>query len=167
LIITSDHSQRWSVARLPLIMRFPYGQHRGSLGGNTENLDIAPTILDYLGLPRPGWMSGQSLLSEREVVHPVFIAQIGDADKDPETGEISYPEPVEPFYQFGRMTVVLCDTWYTVNLKTLTMTSAKVRAYSGTCSIDHSPLSALNLIRNHLESYGFDAFSLYRVTLPR
>jgi len=167
LIITSDHSQRWSVARLPLIIRFPYGQHRGSLGGNTENLDIAPTILDYLGLPRPGWMAGHSLLSEREMVRPIFIAQIGNADKDPETGEISYPEPVEPFYQFGRMTVVLCDTWYTVNLKTLTMTSAKVRAYSGTCSIDHSPLSALNLIRNHLESYGFDAFSLYRVTLPR
>ncbi len=167
LIIASDHSQRWSVARLPLIIRFPYGQHRGSLGGNTENLDIAPTILDYLGLPRPDWMAGHSLLTERDGDRPVFIAQIGDADKDPETGQISYPELVEPFYQFGRMTVVLCDTWYTVNLKTLKMTSAKVRAYSGTCSIEHSPLSALNLIRSHLESYGFDAFSLHRVTLPK
>jgi arylsulfatase A-like enzyme len=167
LIITSDHSQRWSVARLPLIIRFPYGQYRGSLGGNTENLDIAPTILDYLGLPRPDWMAGHSLLSERNGHRPVFIAQIGDADKDPKTGEISYPELVEPFYQFGRMTVVLCDTWYTVNLKTLTMTRGKVRAYSGICSIEHSPLSALNLIRTHLEINGFDAFSLYRVTLPK
>jgi arylsulfatase A-like enzyme len=167
LIIGSDHSQRWSVARLPLIMRFPYGQYRGSLGGNTENLDIAPTILDYLDLPEPDWMSGQSLLSERDADRPVFIAQIGDADKDPETGKVSYPEPSEPFYQFGRMTVVLCDTWYAVNLKTLKMTSAKVPSYSGTCSIDHSPLSALNLIRNHLEKYGFDGFSLYRVTLPK
>jgi len=167
IIITSDHSQRWTVSRLPLIMRFPYGQHRGSLGGNTENLSIAPTILDYLELPAPDWMAGQSLLGERDLDRPIFIAQIGNADKDPETGKISYPEPVEPFYQFGRMTVVLCDTWYAVNLKTLTMTSGKVRAYSGTCSMEHSPLSALNLIRSHLESYGFDAFSLYRVTLPK
>jgi choline-sulfatase len=167
LIITSDHSQRWTVSRLPLIMRFPYGQHRGILGGNTENLDIAPTILDYLELPQPDWMAGQSLLGEREATRPIFIAQIGAADKDPETGKISYPEPVEPFYQFGRMTVVLCDTWYAVNLKTLTMTSGKVRAYSGTCSMEHSPLSALNLIRTHLEFYGFDAFSLYQVTLPK
>lgn len=167
LIITSDHSQRWSVSRLPLIIRFPYGQHRGDLGGNTENLDIAPTILDYLDLPEPEWMAGQSLLSERDANRPVFIAQIGDADKDLETGEISYPEPAEPFYQFGRMTVVLCDTWYTVNLKTLKMTSGKVRSYSGTCRAAPNSLSALNLIRTHLESYGFDTFSLYRVTLPR
>ncbi len=168
LIITSDHSQRWTVARLPLIMRFPYGQHRGSLRGNTENLDIAPTILDYLDLPEPEWMTGQSLLSGRDAYRPVFIAQIGDADKDPETGEISYPEPTEPFYQFGRMTTVLCDTWYTVNLKTLKMTSGKVRGYSGRCSAkDSTPLTALNLIRTHMETYGFDAFSLYRVILPR
>ena len=167
LIITSDHSQRWSVARLPLIMRFPYGQYRGILGGNTENLDIAPTILDYLGLPEPEWMAGQSLLTGRDANRPVFIAQIGDADKDPKTGEISYPEPAEPFYQFGRMTVVVCDTWYTVNLKTLKMTSGQVRGYSGTCNDKTTPRGALNLIRNHLESYGFDSFSLYRVTLPR
>jgi arylsulfatase A-like enzyme len=167
LIITSDHSQRWSVSRLPLIMRFPYGQHRGRIEGNTENLDIAPTILEYLGQPKPDWMAGQSLLSERDADGPVFIAQIGDADKDPETGEISYPEPEEPFFQFGRMTVVLCDTWYTVNLKTLKMTSGKVKSYSGTCNAEPSPLAALNLIRSHMQSYGFDAFSLYRVTLPR
>ena len=86
---------------------------------------------------------------------------------NPKTGKISYPEPTAPFYQFGRMTVVLCDTWYTVNLNTLKMTSGDVRAYSGTCGMEVSPLHALNLIRTHLETYGFDAFSLFRVTLPR
>lgn len=51
LIIGSDHGQQWDqLQRLPLIMRFPQGQYAGSIQANAQNMDIAPTILDYIGL---------------------------------------------------------------------------------------------------------------------
>ena len=63
LVIGSDHGQQYTpLKRIPLIMRFPGGEYAGRITANVQNLDIAPTLLDYLGLPIPAWMEGQSLL---------------------------------------------------------------------------------------------------------
>jgi arylsulfatase A-like enzyme len=63
LIINSDHGLEWATAeRLPLLFRFPGGEPRGTLPQNTQRIDIAPTILDYLEVEPPGWMEGASLL---------------------------------------------------------------------------------------------------------
>ncbi len=53
-----------AVTQLPLIMKFPRSRYAGSrcdflLG----NIDIAPTILDLLGIPKPQRWSGRSFLS--------------------------------------------------------------------------------------------------------
>lgn len=63
IIVTSDHGSHWSkLKRIPLLIRFPKGDYAQSFQSNVQRLDIAPTILDFLGLPRSPWMEGTSLL---------------------------------------------------------------------------------------------------------
>jgi hypothetical protein len=167
LIVTSDHTQRWSNSRLPLVLHFPDEDYAGTIPGNTENLDIAPTILDYLGITQPTWMPGQSLLSIQDANRPIFIAQIGESKKDPDTGKVTYPAPSEPFYQFGKISVVTCDTWYKLNLNTLVLSTGVVKKYAGECpenTVDAQ--TALNLIRGHLQEYSFDTSTIVNVEMP-
>ena len=63
VIIYTDHNQLYrSDQRTPLIFYFPHGDNKGVIHNNTQNLDIAPTILAYLKVRQPDWMQGQSLL---------------------------------------------------------------------------------------------------------
>lgn len=65
LILNSDHGELWTTyQRLPLMIRFPHREHSGTLEPNTQRIDIAPTILDYLGVQTPSWMEGQSLIAD-------------------------------------------------------------------------------------------------------
>ena len=161
LVVTSDHTQRWSVARIPLLMRFPEGEHAGEIMENTQNLDIAPTLLDYLNIAQPDWMPGQSLLQPLDLGRPIFLAAIPDSKKDPETGKVIYPEAKAPFYQFGKMTVIVCDQYYLVNFMKQSLVNARVAGHRGACpQPDPDKSEALQLIINHLEEYGFDASSL-------
>jgi arylsulfatase A-like enzyme len=166
IIITSDHSLRWNVTRLPLIMYFPNSESSGVISSNSENLDVAPTLLDYLDIPKPAWMSGQSLLHPSNPGHPIYIVQIFSSDKDPVTGKITYPEVKAPFYQFGKITVVECDAAYTLNLETLVLSGGKVRPYEGACPADGLDATrALLLIREHLKANGFDIALLNNIVV--
>lgn len=62
LIIYSDHGQAYDIQRVPLMIHFPNGEFAQRMKSNTQNLDVAPTILDYLEFSIPDWMKGRSLL---------------------------------------------------------------------------------------------------------
>ncbi len=75
IVITSDHGEEFqehgrflhesvheSVARIPLLIRLPGGEPRGSVEALAESVDIVPTILDALGLEIPDRLQGESLL---------------------------------------------------------------------------------------------------------
>ena len=78
IVIYSDHGQHYFTdQRVPLLLRFPNGDYAGRIRNNVQNLDIAPTILEYLGQPVPGWMEGRSLLAgEPDTLRPIFSAGI-------------------------------------------------------------------------------------------
>jgi hypothetical protein len=157
LIIASDHSLKWTASRLPLLFHFPGNSHAGTIEGNVQNLDIAPTILDHLGLPQPEWMAGQSLLQPADPERPVFIAAIPKSTKNPDTGKVVYPDPEPPFYQFGRMTVVECDTWYRLGLDSLEFDHGRVKNYQGNCENESfGARDALEMIITHFGAYGFE-----------
>ena len=48
--------------RTPLIVRLPGGQPRGDIDEMVQNIDYAPTILEYAGLPVPEDIQGESFL---------------------------------------------------------------------------------------------------------
>ncbi len=160
VIVTSDHSQKWTNSRLPLVIHFPADTHKKTIRLNTENIDIAPTLLEYLEIPQPVWMPGQSLLSATYQSHPIFTAKIPRSTKDPTTGKVVYPESEAPFYQFGRMSVVWCDQWFEIDLNELTLSSGQVPSYDTSCARRINKPEAVDLIIQHMKAHGFDTSSL-------
>ncbi len=65
IVIYSDHAAEWTInKKIPLMIHFPKDENKGIVSTNTQNLDIAPTILDYLQIEIPEWMEGKFLLGE-------------------------------------------------------------------------------------------------------
>ena len=78
VVFTSDHGEefdehgsmeghQWTlydeVLHVPLVMKFPGDAHAGSQPKSlVQSIDIAPTILAFLGMPAPDEFSGRSLL---------------------------------------------------------------------------------------------------------
>lgn len=59
VVFYSDHGFRWRfLARIPLIIRFPGGVHRRRERANVSLVDVAPTVLGYMGAEIPPWMDG-------------------------------------------------------------------------------------------------------------
>ncbi len=81
LVIYTDHNMFHETnQRIPLLIWFPKGEFAGTVSSNSQNIDIAPTILDYLKIPPPEWMDGLSLLHGGPPVdRPVYSSNIGDA----------------------------------------------------------------------------------------
>jgi membrane-anchored protein YejM (alkaline phosphatase superfamily) len=74
IIVYTDHDYGdTSKARIPLLIRFPNGEYAGKLVNNTQNLDIAPTILDYMGIKPPDWMTGPVPLEGRTTRYPAHL----------------------------------------------------------------------------------------------
>jgi arylsulfatase A-like enzyme len=80
VIVTSDHGEMFEkgyqghdgtslyqpVVHIPLFFRMPNQQDGKVLTANAEHVDIAPTLMDVLGLKIPPWMEGTSLKEAME-----------------------------------------------------------------------------------------------------
>ncbi|OGO66584.1 MAG: hypothetical protein A2030_11790 [Chloroflexi bacterium RBG_19FT_COMBO_50_10] len=171
LIIYTDHDPGWSVAaRIPLIIRFPEGQFAGTINPNIKNMDIAPTLLDYLDLPKPTWMSGESLLQNNLDSHRLIFSlgtiephKYNSAGKPYLDPELKNP----PFYQFGFINVIECQKWYLLNLKTLKLSSGDIPEYKTPCTPEslYGVDDILKAISNQLSADGFDISSLYKTQI--
>ena len=75
IVVYSDHAQGARTDRaVPLLVRLPGGARRERVGQTVQSVDIAPTIVEALGLRVPGWMAGQSLLGHIPPCRRVFTA---------------------------------------------------------------------------------------------
>ncbi|HEX9012912.1 MAG TPA: sulfatase-like hydrolase/transferase [Anaerolineaceae bacterium] len=153
-----------SNTRIPLMIRFPNGAHAGTLTHNTQNLDIGPTVLDYLGIKQPAWMGGSSLLKgEPPANRPIFSAApnylMGNAANELQLDPSKiYP----PFYQFGTVGMVVCQKWYGVDTGKLAWQEGDVAGYTNPCGAGSLPTDsqAQQMILNHMKSTGFDIRAL-------
>jgi hypothetical protein len=168
LIVYSDHVDGWkSNDRIPLLIHFPGGQYAGRIRNNTQNLDIAPTILDYLGMEKPAYMSGQSLLQgEPPALLPIISAGVLQSKihcPRPTGGARSTPpSPSRLFFEFGYLQVVVCQK--------MAKLDPNINFYSELAAFDHTaPCLAADLpdrnavhaiMVEHLRKYGFDVSSL-------
>ncbi len=165
LIIYTDHNQQFKAnARVPLIIHFPGGSQAGEITRNVENIDIAPTILDYLGLSQPSWMQGESLLT-RNAANQRLIFSTGTTKIKPNQQDISFLDPAlnkPPFFQFSYINVVDCQKMYSFDLNTYEWTSLDVSGYVNPCQTQ----DLLNLdqikqaVYQRLAQDGFDISSL-------
>jgi len=167
IIVSSDHGQNYTTTdRIPLLIHFPAGQYQREVMGNVQGLDIAPTLLEYLGIPRPAWMEGESFLTRDPDISPIIAVGVGH--KKIRVGDTLVDRSdLPPFYQYGMINVVSCDTWYQLDLMDFRLETGKVPDYVGSCdaaaAVDEQ--GAFALMREHLAERGFDVSSLQ--TLPQ
>ena len=164
LVVGSDHGQRARTAdRIPLLIRFPEGHHSGRLTPNVQNLDIAPTLLDYLGAPAPPWMVGRSLLSDRlESHYPILAANRGGTPtiKTERGRELKLSEIRPPFYSLGRISVIVCKYAYQLHLESGIIIYYTIPDHTDTCSEPPKASEIENILLDHLRNQSYDTGSL-------
>lgn len=159
MVICSDHGQAFTVSnRLPLIFIFPRGDHRGRIRANTQNLDIAATILDYLDIEQPDWMGGVSLLSN-DGKHDRFIFTV-----DPKhcTLQTSKSKLGPPFYSLVTIGAFFHHKYYELNVRENTLTVSEIQGHTSPCSEDEcpDPEQVGRLLIEHLAENGYDTSSI-------
>ncbi len=165
IVVYSDHGMgNVSDVRVPLLIHFPGSEHAVVLTSNTQNLDIAPTILDYLGVAPPSWMRGQSLLQgEPPVDRPIFSAAPNYREhNDVGRLQLDLTKVKPPFYQFGKIGMAICQNWYAVDTATSAWQEEQIGGYANPCPPGSLPdrAQAQELMLDQLQTDGFDVSSL-------
>jgi hypothetical protein len=165
LIIYTDHNQQFEVnQRIPLIIHFPHDEYAGRITSPTQNMDIAPTILDYLGLDQPDWMSGESLLNGNFNQNRLIFST-GTKEIKLNEDDINFLDPKSnqpPFYQFSYVNIINCRYWYSLDLTAFTWAAGEVPNYTARCGSEVllSFDEIKQAIKNQLAQDGFDISSL-------
>ena len=155
IIINSDHGSQWTIdQRLPLMIRFPRQEHRGRITWNTQRVDIAPTIVDYLGGEVPAWMTGQSLIgSDPDRHRPIFSFKSAGSHRESDG---------PPFYNLQAVQVVLGDRLYRLDLHTTETHTARLDG--DTAPLEKEALQSMASVRQaivrHLRESGYDVSTL-------
>ncbi len=166
IVVCADHGLNWAVnVRTPLVFLFPHGEHRGRIAVNVQNLDIAPTILDYLGIERPVWMGGRSLLSPEIDPHRIIFT-VGHKKYEmhkTSTGRRAAEGAIEPpFYSLGTVYVTFCQRQYALNLDKGALTLYDIAGHTAPRPEADlpDPQDVGRMIIDHLAGNGYDVSSL-------
>lgn len=157
LIIGSDHGQQWDMRkRVPLLIRFPHGEYARRIQANVQNLDIAPTILDYIGLEEPDWMNGSSLLGELEQ-RPIFAAAGISIDSEEDDYKLSIKQVNAPFGELQLINLVYCQKWYRLDVVQWSWETGDVEGSSSSCppSAEITDEQAFHWMLEHLRENGY------------
>jgi hypothetical protein len=160
VVVYTDHGYaNVSHVRVPLMFRFPNSEHAGQIFHNTQNLDIAPTLLDYIGIDPPDWMAGQSLfLGEPAANRPIFSAAPNYRTDEDNLMQLDLTKVQPPFYQFGIIEMVICQKWYAANTTSLIWEEGEVEQYPNPCQAENLPSTsqAQDIMLTQLKNNGFD-----------
>ena len=158
VVITSDHGiKHTSRQRVPLMFFVPADDRRRRVSSNTQNLDIAPTLLDYLGVDRPGWMRGQSLTAkDPNPGRTIFTVDRIHGHGVVVRSRIIPSHIVPPFFSLGSVSLIRCDTAFEFQLRKNVVFVSKVKGHTRPCRDGPSPAEAMQQIVDHLERYDYD-----------
>jgi len=157
LVLFTDHGQAWTVDdKLPLIIHFPNDQYAGSVAVTTQNMDIGPTILDYMGIEKPTWMAGESLLGDPDPNRILYAAALKNSFVA--NGNLREKSIAPPFYQFGFMDVIQCQRFHRIDLQDLMMLTYDITSHTQPCdeSVLDSPEEIWDEAGELLISLGFE-----------
>lgn len=152
VVIGSDHGRWWQTReRLPLMIRFPHGAHARREPQNVQTADIAPTILEAMGLPIPPWMDGQSLLRPAPANRPIVaLCGVSGAARRP-----YQPEKLRlPNYGTESATIVSGSWWYEMRIADGRLRSGPVTGHTSPRP-QTPPAVALGELRQKLAEAGF------------
>ena len=159
VIYTSDHNQFWQVKdRIPLIIRFPDKKYRGSVHQNVQLIDVAPTLLSYLGLHQPQWMHGKPMLKNIDTTENRFVFSVADVKRHTHyIGHNKVSKLVDagpPYYGIKHLNLIFCNRWYELDIRSNQMTSGYIKGHTGHCRLDLQGLwrKANSALLDHLKN---------------
>ncbi len=162
-VITSDHGSRWKDhSRIPLIIRFPHGEHRGSRNANVQTIDLPPTVLSVLHQQVPDWMEGQSLINSKpSKMRPILSARPKE-DRPMFHFWRSVAKYTPPFYSLGGISAVIGNCWYHLDVETGQIDTGRVLDHTADLMDEEypSPGQVRQMLVRHLQSCGYDVSSL-------
>ncbi|MFL6199997.1 MAG: sulfatase [Thermoanaerobaculia bacterium] len=155
VVLYSDHtSQYTALGRVPLLFRFPGGARAGRVPENVQNLDVAPTLLDALGIEAPPWMGGVSLLRGRPdpcrwIVSAKYNQELVTTD-----GKFWRIVPRPPWYTLGSLAVISGRTAFTLDLPTEKLETSRIQASGDACAAPE-PAQVRAFLMEHLQANGY------------
>jgi len=170
LVVYSDHGMKWDMnARVPLVVRAPHGLLAGRVERRpAQNLDIAPTVLDLLGMPVPDWMQGRSLLDPAREACPEIFA-FGHAKRWSSGGRKWFARAAPPFFSLASAALTVGRRTFILHVRdgTVSRRRADLAGDRGApCPALEARPAAERLVA-HLAENGYDVSSLRdRLTLP-
>jgi hypothetical protein len=160
IIVYSDHPQsRRTTQAVPLLVRVPRTSRHGRIEQTVQSVDIAPTVLDALGIAPPEWMTGQSLLLPVRPCRRVFGAMAAGRVQLWGRGDY-YTVPAPPYFSLGAVSLVLGKQWFVLSLD-----SSRPELSGGAISVSEGGLATCDLITpseardaiiDHLRTRGYD-----------
>jgi len=154
LIISSDHGQGYStIERIPLVMHFPNNLYK-QIVDNSQMIDVAPTLLDYLSLNIPDWIQGDSLFTDS--LGERYILNTGLGNVDLEEGAMVMETIKPPFYQFGYIGTIFCDKWYRIKLPEGKQTSGVITSATNNCSNYPEDSFVYGYLKDKLKEFKFN-----------
>jgi arylsulfatase A-like enzyme len=153
LVVYTDHGFMYAVnKRIPIIIRFPKQAHAGSRTNNLQVIDVPVTLLDYLGLEKPAWMSGATFLNSEVSPTREIISVIAGSPK----------KIKPPFFQIKSVAFIVCQKYYELNVQENKFTVNDLIGHTAPCeSKSLPPQEEIRAeILDYLEQYGYDVSSL-------
>jgi len=162
VIITSDHSRNPNVGLpIPLLLDFPGDERIGIIRENTQRIDLAPTILDFIGADIPEWMEGRSLLRLNNEKRLLFAYGPSSLEYQDDVG-FSVSEPRPPFFTLNNFYAINCDRIYQVTFNEEAFKSREIPDLESACAqSDRLTLAEVGrAMVSNLEERGYDTSSL-------
>ncbi len=166
VILYSDHGIEWNPKeKIPLMFWFPKGRYAGKIENNVQLIDIAPTLLDYLNIKQPAWMHGDSLIAKNfNPAKSIFIADVAPDNANNGENSTSAAQTVfsPPFYQLGRLDLIVCSQWFSLDLGSPSITSGTIAHSTVKCPASEipSPEQAAGILVQKLKDSGYDISAL-------
>ncbi|MFC1669044.1 sulfatase-like hydrolase/transferase [Spirochaetota bacterium] len=122
IVLYSDHGKFWSIGvRVPMVFILPNKKYNRDIISNTQLVDIAPTVLDYLDVTKPEWMDGVSLLKkDPPPARPIFAMKPGNLlykFKNNRWMLVNDSKKTPPFFSLGRLHVIIGRRAFAFRLK--------------------------------------------------
>jgi len=162
VIITSDHSRNPNVGLpIPLLLDFPGDERIGIIRENTQRIDLAPTILDFIGADIPEWMEGRSLLRLNNEKRLLFAYGPSLLEYQDDVG-FSVSEPRPPFFTLNNFYAINCDRIYQVTFNEEAFKSREIPDLESACAqSDRLTLAEVGrAMVSNLGERGYDTSSL-------
>ncbi len=130
LLIYTDHGYKYAVNhRIPLVIHFPENNYSKRIVNNVQILDIPVTLLDYLGINKPKWMTGVSLLNSEPQADREIVSIVGGSPR----------KVAPPFYQIKTVQFIICNRFYQLNVQENKWNSGELIGHTGNCKKNQIP----------------------------